>query len=96
MRNSNSKPIHEIIKELIKQQHLQPGLDTAKVILAWPEVMGLNVAKETLKVSIHNRILYVSLRSAIVRSELMMLRTDIVAALNRKVGYSIIDTVVLR
>ena len=96
MRNSNSKPISEIIKELIQQQNLKPGLDTAKVILAWPEVMGLNVAKETFKVSIHNRILYVSLRSAIVRSELMMLRSDIVAALNRKVGYSVIDNVVFR
>lgn len=96
MRNSSSKPISEIIRELIQQQNLKPGLDTAKVILAWPEVMGLNVAKETIKVSIHNRILYVSLRSAIVRSELMMLRSDIVAALNRKVGYSVIDNVVFR
>lgn len=96
MRNSNSKPIGEILKDLIKQQNLQPGLDNAKVVLAWPEVMGLNVAKETTRVSIHNRILYVSLRSAIVRSELMMLRTEIVAALNRKVGYSIIDNVVFR
>lgn len=96
MRNSNSKPIADIIKELISQQNLQPGLDTAKVVLAWPEVMGLNVARETIKVSIHNRILYVSLRSAIVRSELMMLRTEIVAALNRKVGYRVIDTVVFR
>ena len=96
MRNSNSKPIADIIKELISQQNLQPRLDTAKVILAWPEVMGLNVARETLKVSIHNRILYVSLRSAIVRSELMMLRTEIVAALNRKVGYSVVDNVVFR
>ena len=54
------------------------------------------MARETLKVSVHNRVLFVSLRSAIVRSELLMLRKDIVAAINRKVGYSVIDDVVLR
>lgn len=96
MRNSNSKTIGAILKDLIKEQNLQSGLDKAKVILAWPEVVGLNVARETLKVSVHNRVLFVSLRSAIVRSELLMLRKEIVAAINRKVGYSVIDDVVLR
>ncbi|HUW07415.1 MAG TPA: DUF721 domain-containing protein [Williamwhitmania sp.] len=96
MRNSNSKTIGTILKDLIKEQNLQPGLDRARIILAWPEVVGLNVARETLKVSVHNRVLFVSLRSAIVRSELLMLRKDIVAAINRKVGYSVIDDVVLR
>ncbi|HUX54739.1 MAG TPA: DUF721 domain-containing protein [Williamwhitmania sp.] len=96
MRNSNSKTIGAILKDLIKEQNLQPGLDKARIILAWPEVVGLNVARETLKVSVHNRVLFVSLRSAIVRSELLMLRKDIVAAINRKVGYSVIDDVVLR
>jgi len=64
MRNSNSKTIGAILKDFIKEQNLQPGLDKARIILAWPEVVGLNVARETLKVSVHNRVLFVSLRSA--------------------------------
>jgi hypothetical protein len=63
---------------------------------SWNEVLGNNVARATTKLFIKNRVLFVYLKSPVVRNELMMLKTGIIKSLNEKVGEKIIDDIVIK
>jgi len=45
---------------------------------------------------IRNRVLFVRMRSSVARSELMMRREEVVRALNREAGGSVIDELVIK
>lgn len=67
-----------------------------RAINSWEDIAGRNIARATVSIDIYNRTLFVKMNSAAVKNELMMLRTPLVDAVNRHVGYSVIDEVVIR
>jgi predicted nucleic acid-binding Zn ribbon protein len=96
MRRSNTQNIGEVIQELLKELHIDGKLKEISIINAWDEVVGSKFAKYTSNIFIKNRVLFVHLKSPIVRSELLMHKTAIIKALNEKAGSKVIDDVVLR
>jgi predicted nucleic acid-binding Zn ribbon protein len=96
MRRSNTQNIGEVIQELLKELHIDGKLKEIGIINAWDEVVGSKFAKYTSNIFIKNRVLFVHLKSPIVRSELLMHKTAIIKALNEKVGSKVIEDVVLR
>nr|NQU93622.1 DUF721 domain-containing protein [Bacteroidota bacterium] len=69
MRNSNEQTIGEAIKELIKTYKLDSKLNEARLIDSWDKVVGEMISKHTVRLWVKNRILYVELDSAALRSE---------------------------
>jgi hypothetical protein len=96
MRRSNVQDMNEIVNLLLKELNIDQKLKEVRLINSWNEVLGNTVARSTDKIFIKNRVLFVYLRSSVVRSELMMLKTGIIKSLNDKVGEKIIDEIVLR
>jgi len=96
MRRSNTQNIGEVIKEVLKELHIDEKLKEISIINAWDEVVGNKFAKYTSNIYIKNKVLFVHLKSPIVRSELLMHKTAIVKALNEKAGSRVIEEVVLR
>ncbi|MDR3251858.1 MAG: DUF721 domain-containing protein [Tannerella sp.] len=68
----------------------------ARVQRLWSEIFGESVAQYTTNVYVKNRILYVSMSSSVMRSELLSMRKRLVAALNGQAGSDVIDDVVIR
>jgi Protein of unknown function (DUF721). len=68
----------------------------ARVERLWCELFGTSVAKATSNVYIKNRVLYVSMTSSVVRSEMLVIRKRIVETLNNHAGSDVIDEVVIR
>ena len=68
----------------------------ARVERLWGELFGTSVAKATSNVYIKNRVLYVSLTSSVIRSEMLVIRKRIVETLNNHAGSDVIDEVVIR
>ena len=66
------------------------------VIRQWDEMVGHNVARSTQSLYIRDRKLFVTVRSAIIRNELLMIRDGLVAEFNRRAGTSLIDEIVFR
>ena len=96
MRRSNVQNIGEVVSQLLKDLRIDQKLKEVRLINSWNEVLGNNVSRATSKIFIKNRVLFVYLKSPVVRNELMMLKSGIIKSLNEKVGEKIIDDIVLR
>ena len=96
MKKRNTLTIGEAIKEYLQAMRIDGKLKEVRLINSWEEVMGKSIAKVTRKIYINNSILFVLLSSAVVRSELLMLKTGIIKAMNDKAGEKIIDDIVFR
>lgn len=90
------QPLDDILKEFIGQPAVSKGIFPSRIPAAWIEVMGPSVAHVTKNVYYSKGIVYVTLHSSIIRSELMMYRDKIVRNLNDHIGKSIVKEVVLR
>jgi len=96
MRRSNVENINVLVSQLLKDLHIDHKLKEVRLINSWNEVLGNNVARATSKLFIKNRVLFVYLKSPVVRNELMMLKSTIIKSLNERVGEKIIDDIVLK
>lgn len=96
MRRSKTLKIDEVIDHYLKESKLDVKLREVQLINSWEEVIGKTVARSTTRIYIRNQILYVHLRSSVVRNELMMVRDGLIRALNQKAGAKVISDLVLR
>ncbi|TVR70612.1 MAG: DUF721 domain-containing protein [Marinilabiliales bacterium] len=96
MRKSNTQKISEVISELVKELKISRKLGEARIINAWPLIVGPSIAKQTEKIYIRNGVFYVHLRSPVLKTELSYMKTRIMEVLNEQAGEKIISKVVLR
>lgn len=96
MRKTNTQSLAEVIRQLLKEQHLDDKLNDRHIIDAWPVVLGPNISQYTTSLSVRNQMLYVSLSSAVLRHELFLSKQEILSALNRHVGVEVIRDIVFR
>lgn len=96
MKRRNSQSLGEVLQQVLKTQHLDVRLNEVRLIRLWPEVVGKSLADQTEKLYIKNGVLYLHVRSAIVRNELMMIRQPLVEKLNEAVGAQTVHDIVLR
>lgn len=96
MRKKNTELLSDVIKQVLKEQHLDKPLLEKRVIDAWPLVLGVNIMKYTSDLYIRNRVLYVSLTSSVLRHDLFMSRVEIKNSLNRQVGAEVLVEVVFK
>lgn len=74
---------------------LKRKFDETSIVLAWPEMMGRAIANRTKDIFIRDRKLFVRIESAVIKNELVMMRSNIIEKINEKAGASIIDEIVL-
>jgi predicted nucleic acid-binding Zn ribbon protein len=96
MRKSNTQKLGDIVKEYLKHLMIERKLKEVGIIRSWEELMGKVVAERTRNIYIKNKVLFVELKSSVLRNELMMMRTTIIDKLNEKAGEKIIEKMVVR
>lgn len=69
-RENDSNKIRDLIPKMLRENHLQKGMDQITVKEAWLQVMGPGVANYTDDVSLKNQVLLVKLNSSALRQEL--------------------------
>lgn len=90
------KPLGGVLKEFIKANKLQPGIDKVNAKLAWETMMGKGVNSYTTAVELRNGTLFVSLSSSVLREELSLGTSKIIHMLNEELGRELIRKLVLR
>jgi hypothetical protein len=95
-RNNDNQPIENILKEFVKTNNLQSGLDKVNVREAWTHLMGTGVNNYTTAIELKHETLYVQLSSSVLREELSYGNEKIVKMLNESVGKDIVKKLVLR
>jgi len=96
MRKSNTQPIHEVIRDLLREMDIDRKLKEVSLVSQWETLMGRTVAVRTSQIYIRNRILFVHVTSAVMKSELLMMRQAIIDRLNENAGERLIEQVVIR
>ena len=93
MRRRNSENIGEVVLRFLRANSLEAPLNEFRLINAWAKVAGPAAERFTERVEIKNQPLYVHLRSATLRAELTMQRTDLVRRLNNAVQAQVITDI---
>jgi predicted nucleic acid-binding Zn ribbon protein len=96
MRRSKTISIGEAIQDYIKEMNLGPKLKELSLIDSWEDMVGKAISTRTSKVYIKDKILYVHLKSSIVRNELIMIREALREKLNNQAGEEVIKEIILK
>lgn len=92
-RTANQSTVGELIDKLMKAYRLDGKLKEIDVIESWGEMMGIAVANRTKNIQIRNKILFLTMDSAVMRDELSYGKTVIIERVNQKAGFEIINDV---
>ena len=95
-RFNDNNPISDVLKEIIRANNLQKGMDGINVRDAWKNIMGPGVNTYTGEVMLRGTVLYVQLTSAVLREELSYGREKMIKMINEEMGHQVITDVVLR
>jgi len=96
MKKSNTQSIGEVINEYLKALKLDSKIKETRILNKWDQIVGKTVAKATSNLYIKNRVLYIYLKSSVVRNELFMIRQGIIAKINSMAEETIIDDIILK
>lgn len=96
MRKKNTELLSDVIRQVLREQHLDRPLNEKRLIDAWPLVLGNNIVQYTSELNIRNRVLYVSLTSSVLRHDLFMSREEIKKSLNNQVGVEVIVDIIFK
>ena len=90
---SNEQSMGEALSLWLDRYRLRRGTDETRVLQAWDELMGPSVVRQTTTKKVQNQILYVQLESAVVRKELLMVKSKIISSINEHLGREAIKDV---
>jgi predicted nucleic acid-binding Zn ribbon protein len=96
MRRSKTQSLAEVMNDYIREMNLGKKLKEVDILDSWDDIVGKAISSRTSKVFIKDSILYVSLKSSIVRNELMMIKEALREKINERSGEEVIKDIVLR
>lgn len=96
MRKKNTESLSEVIRQVLKNNHLDKKLNDKHLLDAWPKILGENIKQYTTDLIIKNSVLYVTLSSSVLRHDLFLSREEIKNSLNREVGAEVIKEIIFR
>ncbi len=93
MRSGESRPLEELVDQLMRAYGLESKMQELTVLEAWPELMGVAVANRTMHLHIRNGILHLAMDSAVMREELLGGKQIIIDRINSFAGKQMIHDV---
>ena len=96
MRRTEIQSLGNVIKEYLKENMFDRKLAEVDIISTWETIIGKPIARATSSISIKDGTLHLHLKSSIVRNELLMMRSDIIRAINERAGFEIVKAIILK
>lgn len=96
MRRSNVQSLGEVLKQFVKESHFEKKLKEVDVVKSWEELLGKTIAHYTRNVALRNSVLYVEIKSSVVKNELFLMREEIRRKLNERAGEEMISRIVFK
>jgi predicted nucleic acid-binding Zn ribbon protein len=96
MRKSQTQKISDVIRECLHEMQIDRKLKEVSMVSHWESVMGRTVASRTDRIYIRNRILFIHVTSSVLKTELLMMRQEIMDKLNENAGEKLIEQIVIR
>jgi len=96
MRKSNTQKLGDIIADCLRELRIEQKLKEVHVVSQWESMMGKTVAVRTDRIYIRNRTLYIHVTSSVLKTELLMMRQEIIDKLNENAGEKVVEQIVIR
>ncbi|MBN1187607.1 MAG: DUF721 domain-containing protein [Bacteroidales bacterium] len=96
MRKSNTQKISDLLKEFVKDSHIEDKLSEVSLVKEWEEIVGKTMARYTKRIFIKEGTLFVYLNSSVARHELMMLREGLISEMNKRAGKELVKEMVVK
>jgi predicted nucleic acid-binding Zn ribbon protein len=96
MRRTEIQSIGSVIKEYLKENKFDRKLAEVDIVSSWELIVGRPIARATSKISIKDGTLHLHMKSSIVRHELLMMKSDLMRAINDRAGFEIVKEVILK
>lgn len=93
MRRKEAQRISDILKDVVKESSYEGKIFETRIIANWGKVLGPGIARSTSELYVKNETLFVKIESPVMRHELFMMRSKIMAALNESVGKAVIHNI---
>jgi predicted nucleic acid-binding Zn ribbon protein len=93
-RKPGVTPLKEAIEQMFNSSHMKKGYDESYLTAHWEKIMGHTIASRTQKVYVRDRVLFLQIESAPLRSELVHAKNKIIELINREMKTSLINEVV--
>ena len=85
--------LDDVVGQFLRHEGLETPLQQKRLIDAWGKVAGNVVEKYTAEKFIRNQTLFVKIQTPALRSDLSMMRSELVRKLNAEVGSMLITDV---
>ena len=89
------KNISKVLEDVISQKHFKIGIDNLRVQEAWVRTMGDNIQKYTYSVKFKKGILYIKLKSSVLKEELIFEKNKVITLINKELGKEYVKELVL-
>jgi hypothetical protein len=96
MKRENTQLIKAIIEEFIKEERLEEGLNRARLFKAWDLVVGETGANATTNKYFKDGVLYCTVNSSILRTQMYYRKEDIIAHMNKMLNGTIVTKLILK
>lgn len=91
----NDVTIKEAIEKMLDVYRLRRKFDETALIAAWPKLMGNAIANRTKQLYIRDRKLFIRVESSVIKNEILLMRSQVIARMNEHVGQVVIEDLVL-
>ena len=96
MKRENTQLIKDILREFIKEEHLEDGLQRVRIFGAWDLVVGDAGARATASKFFRDGILYCTINSSIIRTQFYYRKEEIALKINKMLNDNIVRKIVLK
>ena len=97
MKRQGEMPIGSILSNVLNANpNLQDNYRKYRIKSMWKEISGEYVASSTEDISFNGRTMIIKVKSSIIRSEIMLIRSQLVCRINDMVGGNCIDEIIVR
>ncbi len=96
MRKGNEQPIKDVISEMLSSYHIKDKLAEVDIVQQWEKLMGKLIAKNTQKLYIKDKKLFLFVESSALKQELTYSKSKIIEIINNESGTDLIHEVIIR
>jgi len=96
MRRIEFQSLGSAIRDYLKEEKFDGKLAELEAVNSWESIIGKQIARATSSIYIKDGVLFVHLKSSIVRNELFMMRDQIMQVMNQRIGHRVVKAIVLK
>lgn len=96
MERKPEKKIGSLLSAYLKSNNLEQGMAEFRLKRAWGELLGASVSRSTRQLYVKDGVLFARMHSSVLRSEISLIKDDLIRRLNEAAGKEVIRDIVVR